>query len=72
MPLVSTLSTHVPEMYEASVAICKTKTAVYMHGVTSGFVTVPMAYVASLKSGTTFGSYWPEFHRTTRLSYIRV
>ena len=43
-------------MYEASAAICKTKTAVYMHGVTSRFVTVPMAYVASLKSGTTFGT----------------
>ena len=52
----SLYSTHVSEMYEDSVAICKTKTAVYMHGVTSRFVTVPMAYVASLKSGTTFGT----------------
>jgi len=33
-----------------SAAICKTN----RHGVTSGFVTVPMAYVASLKSGLNF------------------
>ena len=41
---------------EASAAICKAKSAVYRHGVTSRFVTVPMAYVASLKSGNTFGT----------------
>ena len=52
-------STHVlSELCEAFVAICKVKSGVYMYGVTvtSGSVTVAMEFVASLKSGTTFGT----------------
>ena len=60
------------EMCEASVAICKTKSALYRHVVTSGFVTVHTHGICCIIEEWHYIWYWPEFRRTTRPSYIRV